>query len=107
MEPTDITIEILKGIPGEIQTTNERLDTTNERLDGFAHSTNERLDVTNERLDRLEQRQASSEIRLATELVGVAGAVREVRDLLREDRAMRAQVADHEQRITAIEKRTG
>jgi len=93
MEPTDVTIEILKGIHSEIQK-------TNERLGGFEHSTNERL-------DRLEQRQASSEIRLATELVGVAGAVREVRDLLREDRAMRAQVADHEQRITAIEKRTG
>jgi hypothetical protein len=100
MEPTDVTIEILKGIHSETQKTNERLDMTNERLDGFAHSTIERL-------DRLEQRQASSEIRLATELIGVAGAVREVRDLLREDRAMRVQVADHEQRITAIEKRTG
>lgn len=100
MEPNDVTIEILKGIHREIQKTNERVDVTNDRLEGFAHSTIERL-------DRLEQRQAASEIRIATELVGVAGAVREVRDLLREDRAMRAQVADHEQRITAIEKRTG
>jgi hypothetical protein len=35
-------------------------------------------------------------VRLATEIVGVAGAVREVRDLLREDRALRGRVDDHE-----------
>ncbi|HEY1691485.1 MAG TPA: hypothetical protein VGG39_04965 [Polyangiaceae bacterium] len=59
MEPTDLTIEILKGIREE------------------AHKTNERL-------DDLRDRQTATEVRLATELVGVAGAVREVRDLLRE-----------------------
>jgi hypothetical protein len=46
-------------------------------------------------------------VRLATEIGGVAGAVREVRDLLREDRALRGRVDDHERRISVIEGRTG
>jgi hypothetical protein len=58
------------------------------------------------RLDRLEQRQTATEIRIATELVGVAGALREVRDELRQDRTLRARVDDHERRIAATERRT-
>jgi hypothetical protein len=38
--------------------------------------------ATNERLERLERRQTETEIRLATELVAVAKAIGEVRDLL-------------------------
>jgi hypothetical protein len=82
MEPTDLTIEILNGIREEARKTNERLG-------------------------ELCDRQAATEVRLATELVGVAGAVREVRDLLREDRALRSRVDDHERRIAEIERRTG
>ena len=96
MEPTDLTIEILKGIREEARKTNERLQETNERLDR-----------TNERIDELAVRQRETEIHLATELVGVAGAVREVRDLLREDRVLRDRVDDHERRIAAIERRPG
>ncbi len=36
--------------------------------------------------DRLERRQTETEVRLATEIVGVAFAVNEVRDLLKESR---------------------
>jgi uncharacterized coiled-coil DUF342 family protein len=96
MEPTDLTIEILKGIREEVH-----------GLRGEAHKTNERLDQTNERLDDLRDRQTATEVRLATELVGVAGAVREVRDLLRQDLGLRARVDDHERRIAAMERRTG
>ena len=74
----DLTTEILIQIRDEIRKTNERLDSTNERLD----STNERLDSTNERLERLEARQTETELRLATELVAVASAVRELKDAL-------------------------
>jgi hypothetical protein len=45
--------------------------------------TNERLGQTNERLSGLERRQTETEVRLATELVAVARAVNDVRDLLR------------------------
>lgn len=41
---------------------------------------------TNERLQAIEKRQTESEIRLATELVAVAGAVHEVKELLAKDR---------------------
>jgi hypothetical protein len=89
MEPTDVTIEVLKGIRDELRGTNARLDTIN------AH-----LDTTNMRLERVE-------CRLATELVAVVGAVHEVRDLLREDQQLRDRVADHERRLTAVETRVG
>jgi hypothetical protein len=65
--------------------------------------TNERLGETNERLTRLERRQVETEVRLATELVAVVGAVHEVRDELLEDRRLAAQVTDHERRIVALE----
>jgi len=117
MQPTDVTVEILKsirdevqglradvhGLSAEVHGTNDRLDGTNDRLDG----TNDRLDGTNDRLGRLERRQTETEVRLSTELVAVVGAVREVRDLLREDLGLRARVEDHERRITAVETRVG
>ncbi len=82
MEPTDVTIEVLKGIRDEVRGTNARLD-------------------------RVERRQADTEVRLATELVAVVDAVHEVRDLLREDRQLRDRVANHERRLTAVETRFG
>jgi hypothetical protein len=104
MQPSDVT-EILKGIRDEVRGINSRLDATNSRLD----ETNERLealrDDANIRFERLERRQVETELRLATELVAVAGAVREVRDQLREDRMLRGQVDDHERRLAALEKR--
>jgi hypothetical protein len=100
MEPTDLTIEILKDIRDEAHKTNERINETNERLEGL------RTDLV-DGIERVERRQTQTEVRLATELVAVAGAVHEVRDLLREDRALRDRVDDHERRLTAVERRTG
>jgi hypothetical protein len=67
--------------------------------------TNTRIEELSSRVERLERRQVEAEIRISTELVGVAGAVREVRDLLREDLALRRRVDDHEARIRALEDR--
>jgi hypothetical protein len=61
--------------------------------------------ATNDRLDHLEARQREDAVRLASELVAVARAVGEVRDLLREQRDDRGRLDDHERRITAIERR--
>ena len=107
MEQTDLTIEILKGIRDEAHNTNDRLTDLVDEV----HKTNERLvelrsDVV-DRIERVERRQTETEVRLATELVAVGGAVREVRDLLREDRALGERVNDHERRLSAIERRTG
>jgi chromosome segregation ATPase len=111
MEPTDLTIEILKGIREETHKTNERLDKTNDRLDELRVDLRSGLDDLRtdlvDRIERVERRQTETEMRLASELVAVGGAVREVRDLLREDRALRDRVDDHERRLTAVERRTG
>jgi hypothetical protein len=80
MELTDITIEILKDLRTELGGLREE-----------ARQTNAWIDETNKRV-------VSSEIRLATEIVSVAGAVREVRDLLRDDLHLRAKVDDYERR---------
>ncbi len=107
MEPTDITIELLKSIRDEIRTTNERLDQTRSELSERIDQTNERIDQTNERIDGLAQRQAEVEIRLTTEIITLAEAVREVRDLLKDRLDLRDKVDDHEQRIRHLEGRLG
>jgi len=81
MQPTDLTIEILKSIRDEVRTTNTRIETL--RAD-----TNARFDETNQLIEGVDRRQVETEVRLSTELVAVVGAVREVRDLLREDRLL-------------------
>ncbi len=117
MEPTDLTSEILRSIRDEVRGTNARIDETNTRIDETntridetntrIDETNTRLDGTIARLDRIERGQTESEIRTSTALIDLAGAVREVRDLLREDLGLSARVDDHEQRIRAIEKHSG
>lgn len=97
---TDLTVEILREIRDEIRHTNERLDDTRAEL-------SQRLDTTNERLERLGKRQTETEVRLSSELTAAVGAVRELSDILREDRKLRTQVSDHEARIAALERRTG
>jgi hypothetical protein len=80
-------VEILKSIRDELRGTNGRIDS---------------LAVG---LDALERRQVESEVRLSTELLGVVGAVREVRDAVREGRVSRRRVDEHERRLAALEKR--
>jgi hypothetical protein len=115
MQPSDLTIEILKGIRDGVHATNGRLDTVTERLDSLTEqvdglgvridTTNTRLEGIAVRLDRVERRQTETEVRLATELVAVVGAVHEVRDLIRERRAADTRIDDHERRIFALEQR--
>jgi len=110
MNGDDLTIEILKGIRadladlrGDLRDLRGEVVKTNERLD----STNARLETTNERLERVEACQIASEIRLATELVAVAQAVNQVRDLLKASLDVQKAVTDHERRILALESRPG
>jgi hypothetical protein len=107
MEPTDLTIEILKDIRDENRRTNEQLDELRTEMRTGLAEVRTGLGEVRTGLGELRDRQTVTEVRLSTELVGVAGAVREVRDLLREDRALRGRVDDHERRIAAIEERTG
>lgn len=87
----DLTVKLLEAIRDELSKTRQDLSA--------------RIDATNERLERLERRQTESEVRLATELVGVASAVHQLRDVLIEDRKLRDAVDDHERRLRKLEKR--
>jgi hypothetical protein len=109
MQPTDLTIEILKSIRDEVRTTNVRIDDLRDEVRGSVNGLRDEVRSTNLRIDALRDETArrftESETRLSSELVAVAGAVREVRDLLRDDRQFREQVTDHERRLSAIESR--
>lgn len=59
--------------------------------------------TTVERFEALEHQQTETETRLATELVAVAQAVREVRDPPRDQVGTALQ--DHDRRISALESR--
>ena len=67
--------------------------------------TNVRLDRVESRVAAVENRQTETEVRLATEIVAVVRAVGDVRDLLRDGLAIRAQVDDHERQLSVLEKR--
>ena len=101
MEPTDVTVEILESIR----------DGVHEVRDGLASVRDEVREVrvglagVTERMDRIEHRQTETDLRIATELVALAGAVREVRDAYREDRTLRHRVDDHERRLSEVERR--
>lgn len=98
-------IKILGQIRDELKTTrtelSSRLDATNQRLD----ATNQRLDESNQRLEHLERRQVETEVRLATELVSVSAAIGDLKKVMVEDRKLRAQVHDHENRLKALERK--
>lgn len=96
MDPTDLTVEILKDIRSELRSTNQRLDGTNHRLDETRAELSQRVDAV-----------VDGQVRLATEVVALASAVSEVATLLKEDRIVRNRVDDHERRIAAIERRAG
>src|SRR5438552_266926 len=88
------TLKVLREIPDELKGTNVRLD----RLES-------RVAAVESRIAALANRQTETEVRLATEIIAVARAVGEVRDLLRDGLAIRAQVDDHERRPSVLENR--
>jgi hypothetical protein len=55
-------------------------------------------------VNELRQRQVEGEIRIATGLTDVIGALGQVREAILEDRRFAARVEDHERRITALER---
>ena len=107
MEPTDLTLEVLRSIRDEIAAfrseTRAELTGLNERVDGL----NGRVDGLNDRLEHLERRQTETEIRLATELVAVGEAVHRTNELLQEHITIRPKVMEHERRITVLETKAG
>jgi hypothetical protein len=91
MEPTDITIEILKDIREEIRQTNTRLDGTNERIDSVR--------------EELSRRIVESEIRTSTAITALAGTVSDMTDVLRASHDLRPRVERCEQDIVELKRR--
>src|SRR5688572_24952525 len=88
MKPKDLTIHVLKEIRDAVVQTNARIDETNARLD----ETNARIEGTNARVEQLGQRMVEGELRTATAITELAGAVHGVRDLLKEQLDLRSRV---------------
>jgi chromosome segregation ATPase len=96
----DATLKVLGEIRDELRGTNQRLDGTNARLDGSVH----RLDA---RIDDLRREVHEGNVRIGTELVAVAKAVHDVKDLLHERLRDRDRIDDHERRLSQLEKKVG
>src|SRR4051812_40277248 len=100
-------IEVLKEIRDEAKQTNVRL----ESLEGHVESLERRLgkgfDALAERIELVTRRQTDSELRLASEVLSLAGVTREVRDLLSSKLEDHHMVLQHESRLRAIEDRMG
>lgn len=90
----DSTLLVLREIRDGIKLTNTRLDATNARVDELATE----VRATNKHL-------VAMEIRLATEMVAVAGAVRDVTTLVRELRD--EKIKELERRVAAVERKVG
>ena len=109
--PKDLTVEILKDIRTEVRATNMRLEGTNSRLDTLTErveTITECVDTLTERVDTVAVRMDifhDGQVRTATELLGVASALREVSALFREESLLRTRVEDHEERLVALERR--
>jgi len=89
-KPLDLNTKILTEIRDEMRGMRAEL----VELRTEVTRTNARIDETNNRLTQVE-------LHLATELVAVAYAVREVKELLGEQHS--ARLADHERRLAALE----
>ncbi len=98
----DVTLEVLKGIRSDLAGVREEVAGVRAELKSEMGELRSEL---KSEMGELRDRQTEMEIRLATELVAVVGAVRELRDVVVEDRFVRAQVADHEGRIRKLEAR--
>jgi hypothetical protein len=90
MEPTDITVEILRDIRDEVRNTNVRIDHTNERLDTMR--------------EELSRRIVESEVRTSTAIADLAGTVREMTQVLRAANDLRPRVERCEQDIVELKR---
>lgn len=96
--PAHLTVAILKDIRAELRQVNARVDETNARLD----ATNTRLDALRDDLGR---RITESEIRTATAIADLAGSVREMTSVLREQHDLRPRVERCEHDIAELRAR--
>jgi chromosome segregation ATPase len=114
MEPTDLTIEVLKEIRNSVRELGTQVEGTNRRLDALREDTNARFEGVsqqfegvNERLDTLSRRVVESEVRTSTAIADLAGTVREMTSFLRAANDLRPRVERCEADIADIKRRVG
>jgi hypothetical protein len=100
MMDDSITVEILKDIRKELQTTRDTLHADLSEVRREIHETRDELRETREQIIR---RQVESEIRLSTEIAAHGAVMAQIRDALRA--GVQTKLSDHERRITALEKK--
>ncbi len=108
----DEILDVLKEIRDEAKQTSTRLESleggvqfVEKRLSSGFEGLTGRLDAYADRLDLNTRRQTDGELRLSSEVLSLADVTREVRDLLSRKLDDHRQVAEHEQRIRALEER--
>lgn len=94
MEPTNLTIEILKSIRDEVRGLGGRVDQTNVSLEQM-----------NGRMDHMERRIVESELRTATAITDLAGTIQALTDLLKSQHDLRPRVERCEREIDALKSR--
>jgi vacuolar-type H+-ATPase subunit D/Vma8 len=99
----DATLPVLREIRDQIKGTNSRLETLEHRFESLEY----RFVSFEGKVESLERRQVATETRLATELIAVASAVKDVRDLLRDRLDDRGRVDDLERRLAVVERKVG
>ena len=104
-----ITVEILKDIRKELQTTRETLhqdiNELRHEVSELAQYGRETRDELRETREQLVRRGTESEIRLSTEIVAHNAVMAQIRDALRA--GVQTKLNDHERRISELEKKRG
>jgi len=98
----DVTLAVLKDIRSSVRETNVRLEQLDVRVNARIDETNASLGVLREELSR---RIVESEIRTATAITELAGTVRDVATLLREQHDLRPRVEKCESEIADLKRR--
>jgi hypothetical protein len=91
MEPSDLSVQILRSIRDEVRQTNARLDQTNSGIESLR--------------EELSRRIVESELRTATAIVELAGSVREMTGVLRTSADLRPRVERCEKDISDLRER--
>jgi predicted nucleic acid-binding Zn-ribbon protein len=102
VEPTDVTVQILREIRDEIRGTNARLEKTREELGQRLEDLDQRLEKTRDDLGR---RITQSEVRTATAIVELASSVQSVKELLADRLDLRDRVERCETDIADLKRR--
>lgn len=102
MEPTSLTIEILKGIRDEMRLTREELSATRVELSGRIDSVSGSLGA---RIDELRDHMVESEIRTATAITELSGTVRDMTSVLRSQHDLRPRLERCERNIVKLQQK--